>query len=241
MASLEAIVEHEIDNALAQQFPGRVKVESLALLGDGIWHTSGYPLPRLIIRAREDAQVDPEVVAAAQSHMEYLAAEALLSGVISLTGDDRPRTDIAGPDLNFAKHLERWAAVQSGLDADTKERALYAAEMIDILEPLKAALIRHSISFDEFAALDLNRWKVFINAMPTRRVDMHLHRQWGRNQALKAKRGDLNDWALVGAAVAYCDVVVTEKQLASLVNRRGLFKQSVVMSDLLDLPAVLES
>jgi hypothetical protein len=66
---------------------------------------------------------------------------------------------------------------------------------------------------------------------------MHLRLQWVRNQQLKTRLSDLNDFGYVGIAAAYCDVVVTENQLADLLNR-DKNKKATVICDLMELARV---
>lgn len=128
------------------------------------------------------------------------------------------------------------AAQFDRMDADTRHRAIYAQTLRDVYDEVDEALTRHRIPWDDFALLGLDGWMRFLDTMPSRRVNMHLRRQWARNAALPAKETDLNDWEYVGTAVAYCDVV-TERQLADLVNRPSLVKKAVVIAHIRDLPA----
>jgi hypothetical protein len=76
----------------------------------------------------------------------------------------------------------------------------------------------------------------FLEQMPSIRVNAHLYAQWLQNPQLPVNENDLNDWHYVGAAVAYADVVVTERHFAHIVNSGDLVKKAVVISDLTDLP-----
>jgi hypothetical protein len=63
--------------------------------------------------------------------------------------------------------------------------------------------------------------KQVINDMPTRRVDLHLHRQVLHNSNYRARPTDLEDWGGLVIASSYCDVVVCEKHMASMLKRDG--------------------
>ena len=115
------------------------------------------------------------------------------------------------------------------------------SDVNDILAPMNDALERHGILWPEFAVLGETNWRIFIDNLPTCRVDMHLRRQWAKNKQLKPKPSELNDWAFLGAAVAYCDVVVTEKLFADLVNRGHLEKRAHVITDLKQLPLTMDN
>jgi len=107
----------------------------------------------------------------------------------------------------------------------------------DIWEVLEERLSFHGISMHEFMALQ-ERLYEFVQLVPSRRIDMHMMRQYGKNPQLPRKQSDLNDFGYLGYAAAYCDVVVAEKQFADLVNRGTLEKKAIVISKLRDLPGV---
>lgn len=58
-----------------------------------------------------------------------------------------------------------------------------------------------------------------LNSMPTRKLDIHLHKQILKNPNYKPKITDLGDWGGIGIASCYCDVVICEKHFADLLNR----------------------
>jgi hypothetical protein len=119
-----------------------------------------------------------------------------------------------------------------------QRRATLAIALVSILKELNAALEFHRITKAECSQLaSQEALTAFIDAMPSVRIHAHLHLQWIRNQQLPTRPSDLNDWGYVAPAAAYCDVVVTEKQLASLLNRYPT-KKATVISELADLVRV---
>jgi hypothetical protein len=60
---------------------------------------------------------------------------------------------------------------------------------------------------------------------------MHLTRQWAKNANLRPRDSDLIDWAFLGVAVSYCDIVVTENQMADLFSR-GFDTHATVIAQL---------
>jgi hypothetical protein len=230
LAPIGVIVRHEIEQALSQVYPGRVPLPApLTLVGPGVHHATGgmIPVPRI-----PWGDLSPEQ----RMHAWYLFEEATLSGVFALNGVTRREMKQSEHDLNFKGHLDKWGRDGEAVAADVRKRSTWAIALVDIQEPFLAALVRHGITWPEIQARGVPAMGAFLESMPTRRVDMHLHRQWAKNKGLQANRNDLNDWGLVGAAVAYCDVVVTEKRLADLVNRPGLEKNAKVITDLRELP-----
>ena len=69
--------------------------------------------------------------------------------------------------------------------------------------------------------LNEERLKQVLDSMPTRRVDLHLHRQVLRNAQYVARVSDLEDWGSLAVASSYCDVVVCEKHMADMLGRDG--------------------
>jgi hypothetical protein len=60
---------------------------------------------------------------------------------------------------------------------------------------------------------------------------MHLTRQWAKNANLPPRDSDLIDWAFLSVAVSYCDIVVTENQMANLFSR-GFNTHATVIAQL---------
>jgi hypothetical protein len=67
---------------------------------------------------------------------------------------------------------------------------------------------------------------------------MHLKRQWAKNAALPPHDSDLIDWSFLSLAVSYCDIVVTEKQMANLFSR-GFNTRATMVSQLSQLPELV--
>src|SRR5258708_2111691 len=103
--------------------------------------------------------------------------------------------------------------------ADLRRR-IYATTLKDLSSTLWKVLDQHGGSMKEFELLREQRWCEFLDSMQTCRADMHLRNQWAKNADLKPKESDLIDWVYLGIAVSYCDLVVTEKQMADFVAAR---------------------
>jgi hypothetical protein len=82
---------------------------------------------------------------------------------------------------------------------------------------------------------------MFMASVPTRKLDIHLHRQVLKNPQYNAKKGDLEDWAGLGTAVCYADVVVCENHFADMVRRDGFMTPARVETDLLAVFRDMES
>jgi hypothetical protein len=159
----------------------------------------------------------------------------MLTGLSPWAEPEKP--DLSGPAKKFCDGLLQARARLRGADPNLQRKAGYAQTLVNMLEDIQRALSFHGIPEAEFFAIGAEKLIGFVDAMPSIRLDMHLRLQWVRNQQLKTRLSDLNDFGYVGTAAAYCDVLVTENQLADLLNRdKG--KKATVISDLMDLPRV---
>ena len=237
IGGLDVILQHEIDTALARRFPERVHVRPLRLLGQGVWHAANQPERRY--KVPDSLPMDPDDKRAFEDRANRLMQAALLTGVNPLTGEVAPHIDHSGPSKNFQEHLNGMQERFAGHDPATQQRAHYATSLVDIQEPFNDALVRSMILWDEIALLGVDDLIAMIEEMPTRRVDVHLHRQWFKNPTLRSKPGDLNDWGYVAEAAMYCDVVVTEKFLADMLTRDRFQTRARIISNLGDLPRVV--
>ena len=91
---------------------------------------------------------------------------------------------------------------------------------------------KHCVPKEAMDGLGEQRLKQVINGMPTRRVDLHLHRQVLRNPTYVARISDLEDWGGLVVACCYCDVVVCEKHMADMLRRDGFITHARVETNL---------
>ncbi len=120
---------------------------------------------------------------------------------------------------NFLSHLDTLHKTKHEPPKNKWENWLYGVAIADIRNPLTRVMVRHNISKDAFEGFTERQYKDFVEAMPTRRLDVHLHRQVLRNSNYKPKKTDLEDWAGVAVAASYCDVVVCENHMADMIQR----------------------
>lgn len=240
IAPLQMVVRHEIEVALQRCFPSRVVPEPFKFLGSGLTHAAGKDFSFELEWPQEANDIPAPHRTAFEQHALASAEHSLLSGVLP-TGDPlepEPAMDLS-PSRQFKEALEEWRGVASRYPSDQLERRIYAITLYDISDALWETLARYKIPIEEFASLGEPRWRVLLDDMPSRRADMHLRRQWAKNASLMPKDSDLNDWAYLGVAVSYCDIVVTEKQVADLFSRR-FDTHATVVPQLGRLPELLE-
>jgi len=190
-----------MNSETAGKYFDNVKTTPFNLIGRGVEHTFDevfelkYPPP-----------------------VEALIERSLLTGE-SPNGEKGPEFHNVKYREQFCEHLRKFPKLKMKLPRNKWDDALYAISMADIIEPLSKVMINSKISPDEIGKLGLEKLRSLVDAMPSRAVDVHLHRQILKNPNLSIKNGDLEDWAGLGVAVQYCDLVICEGHFADLVQR----------------------
>lgn len=213
IAGYPVVVRHELEVALSKHFP-QVRPGTLTLLGRGSPHAFGVPPPQGLLA------VFPEDV-----------ERSMLVGSKALQIDP-PAFRSSEHQENFKNHLASIHSRKKELPKEKWENWLYAMLMADIVTPLSDVLHRHDVSKDAFESLGELRLKAIINDMPTRHLDLHLHKQVLRNHNYASKLTDLEDWTGIGVASCYCDVVVCEKHMADMLKRDGFRTKARIETDI---------
>jgi hypothetical protein len=235
IAEYGVVIRHEIEVALDLVLPGRVTLTPFAFVGKGVSHAMDKPAS---IRVAPEVRhlVDPARVIAAEAAGQREFERTLLTGYSERLNARTPRwPDQTTHSVNFMRYLSQFRDNLTGIDRDTQERAIYATSLLDCLDNVNLVLRAQRIPAALFEALDIWGISRFLDAQPVRRADMHLRRQWISNPTLRPKPGDLNDWAFLSIACMYCDIVVTERHFADLLNRPGLEKRARVLTSLDEL------
>lgn len=200
LASYRNIIVNECEIALSRYFDN-VNIRPFKLLGKGIEHAFGEVFLRKYSR-----------------EIEALIERSFLTGE-SPDGGKGPEYHRVKYKEQFCQHLRELPMLKKELPRNKWDDALYALAMADIVEPLKEVMINSNVSPDQFGKLEKGELRSLVDAMPSRSVDVHLHRQILKNPKLSPKSGDLEDWAGLGVAVQYCDLVIGEKHFLNLVQR----------------------
>ena len=135
----------------------------------------------------------------------------------------------------FMEHLSTLHPKLLQLSPHSWDDALHAITMVDMIDPLNEVLEHQNLSKADIEGLGSDGVKSLIEDLPSRRIDLHLHRQVLRNPGLAPKITDLEDWGGLGPAAGHCAVLVCEKHFASLLLRDGFRPGAVVLTDLRDL------
>lgn len=215
------VVRHEIEAALAKHFP-QVSVGSLSILGRGHAHTFSTPPLKGVL-----AHIEEEVERSMLIGNDVLGIKPLASRSIKYRE-------------NFREHLVTLHARQREVPKELRENWLYAMSTVDILNPINDVIHKHGLSKDTLEGLGEQNLKQLINDMPTRRVDLHLHKQVLRNSNYRALVTDLEDWGGLALASSYCDVVVCEKHMADMLKRDSFRTYARIEVDLENTFAILK-
>lgn len=208
-----AVVRHELEVALSRHIP-QIKANELPILGRGHTHAFGTPPLQGRLAALED-DVERSMLTGNEKF-----------GLRPLASNNTQQRK------NFCNHLATLHARQMLVPKPMRENWLYTINMIDILGPLNEVLSKHRIPFDVLGGLGPSKLKAVIDDMPSRRVDIHLHKQVLRNPNYKSRESDLEDWASLAMASCYCDVVVCEKHMADMLKRDGFQTKARIEVDL---------
>jgi hypothetical protein len=211
----EEVVRHELEVALAKHLPEvEVKPGSLTVLGKGHAHAFCSP-PLRGVSALFAEEVE----------------RSMLMGNERL-GIQPPASHMTAYRENFRQHLATLRERYTSVPEELRENWLYAMSTIDILNPIQEVSVKHGLEKGACEGLGVERMKQVIDDMPTRRVDLHLHRQVLRNPRYVARASDLEDWGGLVLACCYCDVVVCEKHMADMLRRDGFVTAARVEVDL---------
>ncbi len=232
--SLDSVIRHEVERALKRRFPDHIIQNPFSLIGKGVQHASGYSKEMKIGRKERMSSNEHRALKAFANQWFQISSlvgpDALGSGLPRITEfpGGRNFTALLSELPNDVKNIPEF-----GLDAYFTGRCIN-----DIRPIIEDVLMSSGLDWKDFEALNPSDKIQFVSELPSRRVERHLMRQFTKNANLPKRDSDLNDWAYLGIAVSYCDVVLAEKQFTDLVNRKGLVKKAVVISSLAELPRV---
>lgn len=237
IASPPTVLSHEIRAALVSKLELGIPTAPLQLIGQGVQHALGRSIKmlpdwpqHLSIPEQVRNEIDSEII----DQLE----QGFLSGNFDF-GDDIqyfPQMNLDAAQ-KFMCHLTEWRGTATTMSPPELKRKIYAKSLANIQETLSSILQELSITMTQFAMLGEPVWCGLLDMMPSQRTEMHLLMQWAKNAHLQPNLSDLNDWAFLGVAVNYCDLVVTEKQMNDLLQRSEEYasKSTARLTDLLQL------
>lgn len=215
-ANHRAIVRHELSHALAKHISG-VRLIPLQLLGYGAAHV--FELP-------------PWSPAAAR--FQHVIEPSFFTGNTAL-GMEPPMFPRSPGRQAFREFLSTLPARKTELPKNQWDDLLHAIVLADIIDPITECFIENSLPADTMSQLGKDNLTAIVEDMPSRRVDLHLLREVFRNDRYKPRETDLEDWAGVGTASCYCDVVVCEKHMADMLQRNHFASRARIVTRLRDV------
>lgn len=231
-APTSLIVAEEIDIALNQQFGRPREVRTTPKVGRGFGFAFGHP-GEFRISGPEDSmerhkqRVGAETTAGWEAWANRLAERSILQGSRQVFGQPIPGHDPYAARRVADDELARMRRIADNLkvDADARRRlsdVVAANELaVEIREQFTIAIQRANIGGRELleAADAKNRMIRILQAMPSRRVAMAVKESYFRSSDHNWTISDLRDIAALSLAVPYCDVVVTDRQVADALRR----------------------
>jgi len=213
LTSYRKIVIHELETALSEFFTINNKTP-FQLVGYGVSHAFGEPLNTTF----------PKFI-------EEIIEESMLTGE-GPNGEVMPGFHQTKYREDFLNHLEKLPSIREKLPRSKWDDCLYTTCTMDIIEPLNRVMLSECISPERFTALGRESLRKLIDLMPTRQMDLFLHKQVLQNPSLKPKITDLEDWAGLGVAMQYCDLVICEKHFQAMTSRKVYDGKAQVVKDL---------
>lgn len=148
-------------------------------------------------------------------------------------------------DINepFVVKMEKSREQDRGDNDDLQERVYLAVLTKELQQKLIVLLSKHGKTMNDFFSLGLDNVRKFFHDVPTLDVEIGLALSLNKHWDRKLKVNDTSDVSFACIAVPYCDVVVTEVFLRTLITRRKIDKKynTVVLNDLNDLLPLLEN
>jgi len=202
LTSYRRIVINELETALSEFFTIKNK-KKFQLVGYGVAHAFGEPL-----------------VTKFPKYIEETIEESVLTGV-GPDGEKMPGFYQTKYRQTFMDHLLNLPSIRDDLPRSKWEDCLYAICTMDIIEPLKEIMSSERISPEQLGGLGPDNLRKLVDMMPTRQMDLFLHKQVLQNPNMSPKITDLEDWAGLGVATQYCDLVICEKHFQDMASRKG--------------------
>ncbi|MBQ0780906.1 MAG: hypothetical protein KBT79_08890 [Thalassolituus oleivorans] len=197
------IVEREIEIAL-QGIGINIVARDADLIGVGVEFAFGRQLKSELL-----------------DYFKVLVNKSILTGNEMLSTDPIKTINFNTQRKNFLNHLNELNEKKHQLEKAKWDDWLHAISTVDIIEPLYRVFCLHNLDKSIFENMEIENHRNFLMSMPTRKLDIHLHREVIKNDQYKPKPSDLEDWGGIGVASCYCDVVVCEKHFADMLQRNS--------------------
>jgi hypothetical protein len=241
IASPTTVVPAEIDHALKARLGRPTRPRPLRVFGVGLRHAAGDD--SFQFRVPDEFEIDE----ATKIEFEHAVANDFELGLLRGPGLNAPvpwfdpwaHTKVEQTYHQSEEALSKKLRDEGYSRGDKLRRAMLASGLMDILDPLNEALARARITVDDGLGDTREELTEFLRDVRSRwvlyemRRDLHAR---GHHEA-----GDMRDLAALSVAVAYCDIVVTEKQWVHVLTTAKVdeMMQTTLLSNVKVLPEAL--
>lgn len=136
-----------------------------------------------------------------------------------------------------AQRVERARLLGKSYSKAVRKRA-YVRDLTHYLQPeLVRILASRRQTFGDFLNLGRKRLVTFFESVPTLNVEIELATERDEHWDKRVDPNDMTDISFLSVAIAYCDIVVTERFWTDLARRKKLDKEysTAILSDLVEL------
>lgn len=242
MISVPDTLEGEIDRALRARWGRPLSIREAAVFGHGAGHA--FSEEAIAYRVPDAARIDEQT----RQRLELAISEAMEVGLLAGPAADLPHANIdpAATDAVQDRHAQEEADLgalirRSGRQGGDFRHIWEARAIVELVEPINEAMLRAGLSPAMFPALGQEGIKTFFKELSSSYALFELRWRRHRDPKLPWTRRDLNDLYGLSMAVVHCDVVVTERHMASLIRdaKLDVLHKTTVLTDLADLAPVL--
>jgi hypothetical protein len=234
----------ELDRALSRRFGRLVTPLPLEPFGKGMRHRGGASAPDLPNEIRDFLrEARPNLN---DDQLADWMDEILLAG----PDEDMRDSGIPLPPLEFAQafadseNAQMKLLAEKAADRATRKQVACYRALVDIKVPIDEALARAGIPWDPLIELGEDGMTEFMLDLPSRAAGLELMWLGYENPETEWKPNDMADLGYLSAAVAYCDVVVTERKWTALLMTRTEAPErfgTTVIRNLNDLAPLLDA
>jgi hypothetical protein len=220
IASYQRIVTGELEEALSVYFD--ISPRKYEIFGYGYRHAFSIDLPHSI----------PEI------YRPLIERSCLTGEKVFGHGIGGHNSKVHAERFN--NHIKNFRRIKNELPKTQWDDALYAMAMVDILEPLNEILHFWDVDFSKFESLGKDLMTRILDHMPSRALEVHLHKLVLANDNYSSKITDLNDWGGFALGAMYCDHAFGEKHMMDMLTRNKFKSKANIHKNVFDLRPLLE-
>ena len=240
MAPFTVMVPPEIDRALRRRFEVEEAPRDAQLFGVGFEHAMNRTYAALPVPA--EGSMPPGLIRGLEALGFVLRESIMLAGLPPDAGIDESAFDAWQEDVGngLAEGQERLRLARRGAGLHRGERSQHLAKYAALenwRSEFSEALGRAKLNWDDVLGLGQEGIRALVDDIPMIHVGSELERQRESTADKPWDPHDVNDVYHLIAPVAYCDIVITERQWVDSVKRSRLDERygTLMLSDLTKL------